>query len=178
MNKVNNKFIQKYLEVYKETQGILPEKLKGYRDKYEQQGHLTRKQLYEIAFESSTRSAHYVKNNKKEYCIEVTENLSRIKGDYSKIALIESLKGFKAPTASCILTIIDPRKHAIVDTRVWAALERKNYVNGRKETFNAEDYVEMIKHIRKISKKTKYAPEKIGYALFAYDYEVREGTLH
>jgi hypothetical protein len=36
----------------------------------------------------------------------------------------------------------------------------------------------MIKPIREIAEKTGYTTAKVGYALFAYDYSEREGTLH
>lgn len=171
-------FIEENLKYYKQTQGVLPEKLEQFGEKYRRQGYLTRKQLYDIAYESSTRSAYHVKKNPKKLCKEVTRNVKNIEGSFSQIQLTTGLKGFKAPTASCILAALNPEKHAVVDTRVWASLERKNYLEGRKESFDAHDYVKMIKPIRKISEETGFTPVKVGYALFAYDDKVREGTLH
>lgn len=170
--------VEKWLKYYSDTQGVLPEFLEEYGEKYRGQGFLNREQLYEIAYESSTRSAYHVKKNAHQICEEVTENALKASGDFSKIALISSLKGFKAPTASCVITALNPEKHAVVDTRVWASLERLGYLEGRKETFDASDYIEMIGPIREIAEETGYTPEKVGYALFAYDVEKREGTLH
>ncbi|MFB6192781.1 MAG: hypothetical protein ABEK00_00865, partial [Candidatus Nanohaloarchaea archaeon] len=92
--------VEKYLELYDETQGLMPEKLQEYGEKYRGQGFLTRDQLYEIAYESSTRSAYHVKKNPEDLSREVTSNILKVEGDFSKIALASSLKGFKAPTAS------------------------------------------------------------------------------
>jgi len=170
--------VEEYLDFYSETQGVLPEKLDDFGEKFREQGFLTREQLYDIAFESSTRSAYHVRKNPKVRCKEVTSNVLEMEGDFSQIALIEALKGFKAPTASCVLAALDPEKHAVVDTRVWASLERMDYLDSRKESFTASDYVEMMKHIREIADKTGYRPVDIGYALFAYDVDKREGTLH
>lgn len=174
----DEEFIEKYLKVYSETQGLLPEKMKEFQEWYKQQDYLTRNQLYQIAYESSTRSAYHVKKNPVERCENVTRHVKQIDDDFSKIALISSLKGFKAPTASCVLTALDSDKHAVVDTRVWASLERFGYVEGRKETFDADDYVTMVEPIREIADRTGFTPEKVGYALFAHDYDVREGNLH
>lgn len=176
--KIDEDFILDNLDRYDETQGLLPEKLEGFGETYREQGFLNREQLYEIAYESSTRSAYHVKKNPEARCREVTANVINVKDDFSKIALIASLKGFKAPTASCVLAALDPEKHAVVDTRVWASLERAGHVNGRKESFDADDYVTMIEPIRKIAEKTGFSPVKVGYALFAYDDKVREGNLH
>lgn len=175
---MNAEKVEKYLDYYSETQGLLPEKLDEFGEKYREQGFLTRDQLYDIAYESSTRSAYHVRKNPEKRCRKVTENVLKLDDDFSKIALIEALKGFKAPTASCIIAAYDPERHAVVDTRVWASLERLGHLEGRKETFNASDYVKMIKPIREIAKKTGYRPVDIGYALFAYDVDKRKGTLH
>lgn len=166
------------LDYYSETQGVLPEKLDDFGESYREQGHLTQDQLYSIAYESSTRSAHHVRKNPEERCIRVTANVLELEDDFSQIALISALKGFKAPTASCVLAALNPERHAVVDTRVWASLERFDLVNGRKESFDAEDYVIMMKHIRRTAERTRYRPVDVGYALFAYDEKVREGTLH
>ncbi len=167
-----------YLDVYSETQGVLPEKLEEYGDIYREQGYLSREQLYEIAYESSTRSAHHVRDNPRERCRKVTANVLDVDDDFSKIALISALKGFKAPTASCVTAAVDPETHAVVDTRVWASLERYGYLEGRKESFGADDYCKMIDSIREIADDTGYRAVDVGYALFAHDYDVREGTLH
>lgn len=178
MSRLNAALIEEYLEYYSQTQGVLPDRIAEFGEQYRTQGYLTRQQLYEIAYESSTRSAYHVETNPEDRCREVTANVRRVDGDFSKIQLIAGLSGFKAPTASCVLTALDPNRHAIVDTRVWATLERFGYVEGRKESFDAADYVTMIEPIREIAVATDYSPEAIGYALFAYDVEHREGTLH
>jgi hypothetical protein len=36
----------------------------------------------------------------------------------------------------------------------------------------------MIETIREIAEETGFKPEKVGYALFAHDYNVRERNLH
>ena len=178
---IDAEFVEEYLDVYGETQGVLPERLEEFGRTYRDQGHLTRNDLYEIAYESSTRSAYHVERNPRGVCVEVTENVLALEDDgddFSQIALLSSLRGFKAPTASCVTTALSPERHAVVDTRVWASLERAGRLEGRKETFNAFDYVTMMDEIRAISDETGYTPAEVGYALFAHDYDVREGTLH
>ena len=171
-------FVAEHLDYYGETQGVLPERLAEFGDSYRDQGYLTRDQLYEIAYESSTRSAYHVESNPTERCREVTRNVRTVEGDFSKVQLLTGLQRFKAPTASCVLAALDGDRHAVVDTRVWAALERQGCLEGRKETFDAVDYVTMIEPIREIAAQTEYRPVEVGYALFAYDDRVREGTLH
>ncbi|SDF27739.1 hypothetical protein [Halorientalis regularis] len=170
--------VDEYLDYYEQTQGVLPERLESFGDSYREQGHLTRDQLYDIAYESSTRSAYHVENNPESRCREVTANVLAVDGDFSKIQLLCGLSGFKAPTASCVLAALDPERHAVVDTRVWATLDRLDYLDGRKETFDAADYVTMLDPIREIATETGHSAAEVGYALFAHDDDVREGTLH
>ncbi|EMA41140.1 hypothetical protein [Halobiforma nitratireducens] len=171
-------FVADNLEYYAETQGVLPSRLEEFGETYREQGYLTRDQLYDIAYESSTRSAYHVETNPDERCRTVTENVLAVDDDFSKVQLLTGLSGFKAPTASCVLAAYDPERHAVVDTRVWASLERLDYLEGRKESFDADDYVTMIDPIRDITAETGYSAAEVGYALFAYDDKVREGTLH
>jgi len=77
-----------------------------------------------------------------------------------------------------VLGALDGDRHAVVDTRVWASLERLGYLDGRKESFDADDYVTMIGPIRDIAAETGHRAVDVGYALFAHDAHVREGTLH
>ncbi|RLM51582.1 hypothetical protein [Halorubrum sp. Atlit-28R] len=171
-------FVAENLDRYAETQGVLPERLAEFGEAYRSQGHLTREQLYEIAYESSTRSAYHVEKNPESRCREVTRNARAVDGDFSTIHLITGLAGFKAPTASCVLAALDGDRHAVVDTRVWASLERLGYLEGRKESFDADDYVTMIEPIRDIAAETGHRAVDVGYALFAHDAHDREGTLH
>jgi len=171
-------FVAENLQRYADTQGVLPERLDEFGAAYREQGYLTREQLYDVAYESSTRSAYHVEKNPEDRCREVTSNVLDVAGDFSKVQLLTGLSGFKAPTASCVLAALDPDRHAVVDTRVWASLEREGYLEGRKESFDAADYVAMIDPIRDIAGETGHSAAEVGYALFAHDDHVREGTLH
>ena len=166
------------LAAYGKTQGVLPDRLEETGEQYREQDHLTRDQLYDLAYATATRSAYHVKTNPRDRCREVTENVRRVTGEFSKVSLLTGLSGFKAPMASAVLTALDPERHAVVDTRVWAHLERLGHVEGRKESFDAGDYVTMIEPIREIAAETTYSVAEVGYALFAADVNARDGTLH
>ena len=66
----------------------------------------------------------------------------------------------------------------LVETCVWATLDRLDFLDGHTESFDAGDYVTMIGSIREIAAETGYSAADVGYALFAYDENEREGTLH
>lgn len=167
-----------HLAAYKGTQGVLPDRLESIGETYREQGYLNRDQLYDLAYETATRSAYHVEKNPPARCREVTENIRVVEGDFSKIQLLTGLSGFKAPMASAVLAALDPSAHAVVDTRVWASLDRLDRLDGRKESFDAGDYVAMIEPIRDLAAGTAFSVAEVGYALFAADVDERDGTLH
>ncbi len=65
-----------------------------------------------------------------------------------------------------------------VDPDTGASLERLGRLEGQKESFDADDYVTMMGEIRAIAGETGFSTADVGYALFAYDVDTREGTLH
>jgi len=131
-----------------------------------------------LAHLNSTRSSYHVEKNPAERVEKVTGAAYQLEDDFCRLALLNSLKGVATPTASAILTSLDDRRHCVIDTRVWATLYRLGYFSEEKERFQPEDYVEIISIVRRMAEKTEYSTAEIGYALFAYDVEHREGTLH
>lgn len=168
----------KYLDLYPDTAGLYPEQLEQIGAKYHEKGYLTKEELYDLAHLNSTRSSYHVKKNPAQRVETVTEIAYTIKDDFAKIALLSSLKGVAAPTASAILTSLDAEKHCVIDTRVWATLYRLGYFEKEKERFTAADYVKIIELVRPMAQESKFSAAEIGYALFAYDVEHREGNLH
>ena len=168
----------KYLELYPDTSGLYPEKLQKIGDEYHEKGYLTKEELYDLAHLNSTRSSYHVKKNPSSRVEKVTEIAYGIEDDFAKIALLNSLKGVATPTASAILTSLDPERHCVIDTRVWATLYRLDYFEQEKERFEPADYVKIIELVRKMAEESEFSTAEIGYALFAYDVEHRDGNLH
>ncbi len=169
---------EKYLAIYPDTAGLYPDKLKKIGDEYHEKGYLTREELYQLAHLNSTRSSYHVKKNDKGLVIEVSKTAYELESEFCKLALYNSLKGIGTPTASAILTSLDDERHCVIDTRVWATLYRLGYFEGEKERFEAQDYLKIIEIVRQMSQETGFKVADIGYALFAYDVEHREGNLH
>lgn len=139
---------------------------------------MTRTELYELAHLNSTRSSYHVKKNPVERVEKVTEIVYGIDDVFSKIVLLNSLKGVGTPTASAILTSLDDKRNCVIDTRVWATLYYMGYFKKEKEHFEPDDYILIIKIVRELAKEEEMTTAEIGYALFAYDVVHREGNLH
>ncbi|MCC3145298.1 hypothetical protein LJ207_08180 [Halanaerobium sp. Z-7514] len=168
----------KYLNEYDNTSGLYPAALAELGEKYHQKSYLNKEELYELAHLNSTRSSYHVKKNPEARVEKITALAYEIDDTFARLALYSSLMGIGIPTASAILTSLDPENHCVIDTRVWASLWRLGYFEQEKESFKADDYLKIIKIVRKMAAESKYNPAQIGYALFAYDVVHREGNLH
>jgi len=147
-------------------------------EKYHNKTYLTKAELYQLAHLNSTRSSYHVKRNPEGRVEKVTEAAYQLDDDFCRLALFTGLKGIGIPTASAILCSLDSEKHCVIDTRVWATLYKLKYFKKEKESFKADDYLKIIKIVRKMSEQSEFSTAEIGYALFAYDVVNREGNLH
>lgn len=147
-------------------------------EKYHKKRYLTKEELYQLAHLNSTRSSYHVKKNPVSRVKKITEAAYQLADDFCRLALYTSLMGIGTPTASAILTALNPQKHCVIDTRVWATLYNLDYFDREKESFKPEDYLKIIEIVRKMTAQTKFTTAEIGYALFAYDVVNREGNLH
>jgi len=167
-----------YLDEYSNTNGLYPEELIEIGKKYHKKGYLTKNELYQLAHLNSTRSSYHVKKNPEGRVEKVTEVAYNIDDEFCELTLYTGLTGIGIPTSTAILTCLDDEKHCVIDTRVWATLWRLGYFDEEKENFKADDYLKIIKIVRKMAAKSDYTTAEIGYALFAYDVVHREGNLH
>lgn len=169
---------EKYLNEYDQTTGLYPQELMKIGEEYHAKAYLTKNELYQLAHLNSTRSSYHVKKNPASRVEKVTEAAYQLDDDFCRLALYTSLMGIGIPTASAILTALNPEKHCVIDTRVWATLYNLGYFDKEKESFKAEDYLKIIKIVREMAANSKLSTAEIGYALFAYDVVNREGNLH
>lgn len=124
---------EKYLKEYDNTSGLYPGALAELGEKYHQKSYLSREELYELAHLNSTRSSYHVKKNPEDRVEKLTGIAYQIDDTFARLALYSSLMGIGIPTASAILTSLDPENHCVIDTRVWATLWRLGYFEKEKK---------------------------------------------
>ncbi len=97
-----------------------------------------------------------------------------------KIDLLIKLKGVQIPTASAILTLIDPNNYGVIDIRVWQVL----YLYGSVKTnpdgvgFNFSNWYNYLVKLRYYAKKFKVKARNIERTLFLYHKKIQEGNLY
>ncbi len=164
--------IDHYFDQYIAEHGMRPGHIEVYGKTYRQQGYLTQQNLHDVTSHISAHSARYMTQNTEQACRDATADARQTPHDASKISVLCGLHGISVPTASYILTALDPLNNAIVTKRVWASLNYLGYVDADRATLTADDYVTAIRHIRSIAAEEACTAAAVGYALAAHGQDV------
>jgi hypothetical protein len=165
--------IDHYFDAYIRKNGLLPGHVEAIGQQYRKNGYLTRNQLCDLTAAVSHGAQHMERNDEQE-CRDATYDAYSTPTDTSKIAILCGLHGVKTPTASYILTALDPLNHAIVNRQVWTGLYHLGYVDRDPASFTPADYATAIDHIRQIADEEACTTAAVSYALAAHGDDVRE----
>src|SRR3989344_9174055 len=120
-------------KIYPSLKDLIKEELTDSEDKkttqlirkfkvVKKRGYLTKKEFVEIGMWKSPRpKKNYLRNSDKDV-VEITKKALSTKFEKSRIMLLVTLKGVSIPTASAILTLIDPKDYGVIDIRAWQIL--------------------------------------------------------
>jgi len=136
-------------------------------------GFLTFENFYKIGmWKSARQKQNYIQN--KDIVEEVTRLAFCEKDEQKKIKILCKLKGVGIPTASAILTIVDPNKYAIIDIRCLQALRRILHVKIS-ERVSLSTWVTYLSVMRNLAEENKMTPRELDMALFAMHRETLDG---
>lgn len=166
--------IDTYFDRYLTAEGLLPGRVEAVGQYYREDGFLDREQLHSLISSVSPSSARHVKKNAAQDCRETTADIHNLQYDASKVSVLNDLHGVKVPTASYILTALDPLRHSPLTQDVWHSLKYLGYVDGGRNTFSPIDYATAIHHIRTIAREEGRTAAAVGYALAAHGKDVRD----
>jgi hypothetical protein len=97
-----------------------------------------------------------------------------------RLALLTALRGVSVPTASAILTLIEPRRYGVLDIRVWQLLHALGAVEacpaGR--GFNASHWEQFLRLLRAQARARRTTPRLVELTLFHYHRTVQTGRLY
>ena len=157
------------------TKNIIEEFAKKYSEEYlfdvigkkiRERGYLIFDEFYEICMWKSSRPKNYFNKNTPEEIYSITKEAIKEKNEELKMEKLCTLHGVGIPTASAILTIIDPEKYAVIDIRCLTQLEELNY-KIKPGYISIKKWINYIEIMRKIGKENNLSPRTIDKALFA-----------
>src|ERR1700736_2911333 len=67
----------------------------------------------------SARAIHHYERNTPAAIQRTSREVLRTRDERHRLALLTRLKGVSVPTASAILTLIDPERYGVIDIRAW-----------------------------------------------------------
>lgn len=143
-------------------------------------GCITKKEFMTICMWKSPRPKQRYVTNSENKIISTSKQAFSTKFEKRKIELLTSLNGVSIPTASAILTIVDPKNYGIIDIRVWQTLYLYNEVK-RKPTgigFKFNDWYSYLMKLRYYAKKFNRDARTIEKILFEHHKNIQKGNLY
>lgn len=143
-------------------------------------GYFTKKEFLAIGMWKSPRPKNRYLSNSEEKIISISKKVLTTKFEKRKIELLTSLKGVSIPTASAILTLIDPENYGVIDIRVWQTLYLYGSVNKKSRGigFNFNNWYNYLMKLRYYAKKFKVSVRDIERTIFYCHRKIQEGNLY
>jgi hypothetical protein len=145
-----------------------------------ERGYLTRGEFKAACRWKSPRSAGHVQRNSHHRVRKATEVALLAAKDRERIEALLALQGVAVPTASAILTLLDPERYGVIDIRVWQLLHRLRLVDGARggTGLGIQHWEQFLAVIRRYAEVLEATPREIELALFHVHREYQDGRLY
>ena len=102
------------------------------------------------------------------------------RSEQKRMNLLTSLRGVSVPTASAILTLVDPKRYGVLDIRVWQLLCAMDSVrtNPRGVGFNFKNWYHYLRKLRDHAREIGVSARTVERTLFEYHRTVQQGKLY
>jgi thermostable 8-oxoguanine DNA glycosylase len=130
-------------------------------------GWLEKTEFLTICLWKSRRPKRLYDLNSDKEIISKTKLSFDEKDELKKIKILTELKGVQIPTASAILSVVNPEIYPIIDERCIQSLTDLGIINWKTITDN--NWIEYLNIIRSLSKEKNKTARDIEKGLFAYN---------
>lgn len=151
-------------------------KLRVIRDR----GYFTKDEFLLMGMWKSPRPKQIYLKNTEEEIIDISKKVLSTKFEKRRIELLTKLKGVSIPTASAILTLIDPQNYGVIDIRVWQVLYLYGSVKVRPTgtNFDFDNWYNYLMKLRYYAKKLRVSARDIERTIFLHHIRIQEGNLY
>jgi hypothetical protein len=128
----------------------------------------------------SPRAGRLYAANPAPRIARVSRAVLATRSEARRLALLTSLEGVSVPTASAVLTLIDPRRYGVLDIRAWQMLVRMDAVreNPRGRGFTAAQWLAYLAGIRGLARRLGLTARAVELALFRAHRRRQRGRLY
>lgn len=118
--------------------------------------------------------------NSEEKIISISKKVLATKFEKRKIELLTSLDGVSIPTASAILTLVDPQNYGVIDIRVWQVLYLYGSVKDRPNgtNFDFNNWYNYLMKLRYYAKKFNVSTRDIERTIFLHHKKIQDRNLY
>jgi hypothetical protein len=97
-----------------------------------------------------------------------------------RLEVLTGLDGVSVPTASAILTLVDPRRYGVIDIRAWQLLFRMGAVHRRPGGvgFGFADWEAYLAILRHHARALGVSVRRVELTLFEYHRKTQKGRLY
>lgn len=143
-------------------------------------GYLTKSELVAVCRWKSPRATRLVEANSQARVRRLSGRAFRSRSEHDRFAALTELDGVGPPSASAVLTLVDPRRYGVIDIRVWKLLFELGHVRTKAAGvgFTIEDWLHYLATLRDHAKRLRVPVRRVEYSLFLYHQRTRRGRLY
>lgn len=143
-------------------------------------GYLRPSELVAVCRWKSPRSIAHVLRNTPYRVRRVTAAVLGTQDERERFDALLALHGVSVPTASSVLTMLEPDRYGVIDIRVWQLLHAARAVGGnpRGAGFTFEQWRAFLYVIRDLAARHAASPRAIERTLFAAHRFHQQGLLY
>jgi thermostable 8-oxoguanine DNA glycosylase len=143
-------------------------------------GYLTPGELEAACRWKSPRAIALVRSNSASNIRAATRRAFAARNERARLEELLTLRGVSVATASAILTMLDPRRYAVLDIRCWQLLHTMGAVTSNRAGtgFTAKNWSEFISVVRQLAKRFGVKARDVERVLFMAHREYQEGRLY
>ena len=143
-------------------------------------GYLTRGEFLEVCAWKSARTIGHARKNKEHRIRRATAAVLGSHDERERLDALVALHGVGVPTASAILTMLEPKRYGVIDIRVWQLLHALGAVEGNAAGVHLrpDHWLQFLRVLRDVSARTGLAARTVERALFAAHRAYQEGLLY
>lgn len=143
-------------------------------------GQFGRRDFLDMCRWKSPRAMLHYRRHSAATVRRVSRAVLATRDEARRMALLTALKGVSVPTASAILTLLEPRRYGVLDIRVWQLLHAIGAVRARPDGrgFGVAHWLEFLALIRRQARALGLTARSVEWMLFGYHQTVQTGRLY
>lgn len=143
-------------------------------------GYLTKGELERVCRWKSPRSSGLVRQNSHHRIRKVSGAVIGSAVERERFDLLLSLQGVSVPSASAVLTMLEPKRYGVIDIRVWQILHAMRAVQGnpRGAGFTFDQWLQFLRVLRDLASSLDVPARTVERTLFAAHRDHQVGTLY